>query len=178
VKDIAVNIIEMRKNRNLSKEKMSKVLHISILDIDDYENCKKEVPLNILIRYSNYFSIPLDTICKSKIISEEIKREKQCRIIMELFKKLKVAGIDVEKLSDVEMERLTNVIIFVVKNKFSNEQNRVVFSLMKIIGRCNYDRDHLEGVIEMLDILDIGSKSLFTNNKLYDIMRDLQKIMA
>lgn len=178
MKDIAINIIKMRKSRGLSKEDMAKALNISIFEVDDYENCKKELPLNILIRYSNYFNIQLDTICKKEITDEKISREKQYDNIKELFRRLKLEGIDVEKLSDVEMERLSNVIIFVVKNKFSNEQNRVVFSLMKIMGRSDYNREHIEGIIEMLDILDVGSKSLFTNNKLYEIMRDLQRIMA
>lgn len=178
MKDLAANIIRMRKSRNLSKEDMSKALYVSIFDIDDYENCKKEIPLNILIGYSNYFNIPLDMICKNRIINEEMKKQKQFSIIMELFEKLKVKGIDVEKLTDKERDILMDTIIFVIKNKFTKEQSRIVFSLMKIIGRNDYSKEHLEGVIEMLDILDVGDKSLFTNNRLYDIMRDLQKIMA
>lgn len=178
MKDIATNIIKMRKSRGLSKEDMSKALHISILDIDDYENCKKEIPLSILIRYSNYFNIKLDTTCKNEIIKEEIEREQQVDNIKELFRKLKVNGIDVESMTEGEFETLTNIVIFFTKNKFSNEQKRVVFSLMKIVVRSKYNREHLEGVIEMLDILNVGSKSLFTNNQLYDIMRDLQRIIA
>lgn len=164
---------ELRISKKLSKEELSKTIKVSITDIDNCENCKEKPSVDILIKYSKYFNISIDSICNLKVENQRDKEEEMAERISDSFEK---HGIDIESLTKEDINNIAEFTIFLMKNKFTDKEFRVVNSLMKIMKRHNYKKEHLEGLIEMLDILDVGAKSIFSNDRLYEILRDLQKL--
>jgi transcriptional regulator with XRE-family HTH domain len=174
MKTIANNLIKLRKEKDLSKEKLSKNLSISILDLDGYENDIKIIPPDILIKYAKYFNISIDDICGIKSNATN-KYEEFSKKLISCFEK---NNINIESLNEKDIDVIIQCTIFITKNKFTDKEWRMVYRLIEIIKRCNYKEEHMQGLIEMLDILDVGAKGLFSNDRLYRILKDIQKIIA
>jgi transcriptional regulator with XRE-family HTH domain len=174
MKTIADKLKELRISKKLSKEELSKNIKITITNIDNYENDKEKPSIEALIKYSKYFNVSMDFICNLKVKNEKDKDEEMAERISDSFEK---HGIDMESLTKEDMSNIAKFAVFLMKNKFTDKEFRVVNSLMKIMKRYDYKKYQIEGLIEMLDILDIGTKAIFSNDRLYTILKDIQDLI-
>ena len=56
-------IKELREDKDLSQTKLAKDLNITQRAISYYERNERELPIEILIRYAQYFKVSLEYIC-------------------------------------------------------------------------------------------------------------------
>lgn len=83
---IGNQILNIRKEQQLTQEKFGRLFHVTRQTISNWENVKRYTDLQILVDISNRFEISLDTLLKenSKMVTEidkervlgTIKREK------------------------------------------------------------------------------------------------------
>jgi Helix-turn-helix. len=180
---VANNLIQMRKSKSLSKEQLSKALKIPILNIDDYENCKREVPASVLIKYAKYFKVSIDTICGILETPEmelaRIRSEKQAfdNQLRELNSTLLSAGMDIYKLSEKELHSVVYLCKLSKKGRFTKEQFEVVTSLMKIVGLYGFDKKNIDGLIEVLNIGDFNVKEVLNKDEFLEVIQDIREVV-
>ena len=56
-------IKELREDKDLSQTQLAKDLNITQRAISYYERNERELPIEILIRYAQYFKVSLEYIC-------------------------------------------------------------------------------------------------------------------
>ena len=57
------NIRILRLSKNMTQQELAKELHISRRTLDSYEH-DRQMPLDVLVKYSNYFGVSTDSILK------------------------------------------------------------------------------------------------------------------
>lgn len=180
---IANNLIQMRKSKSLSKEQLSKFLKIPVLCIDDYENCKQEVPASVLIKYAKYFKVSIDTICGILETPEmefaRIRSEKQAldNQLKELNNVLLRAGIDLYKLSEKGIHSIVHLCSLAQKGRFTKEQSEVVSSLLKIVTLYGFDKKNVDGLIEILNIGDFNIKEVLNKDEVLEVIQDIREVV-
>ena len=58
-----MNLVEIRKNQNLSQTKVAKDLEIPIMTYNNYEKKRNNPSLDMLIKLADYFDVSLDYLC-------------------------------------------------------------------------------------------------------------------
>lgn len=181
--EIANNLIQIRKSKSLSKEQLSKDLKITLLDLDDYENCKKEVPTSVLIKYAKYFKVSIDSICGILETPEmeivRIRAEKQAldNQLRKLNSVLLSAGMDLYKLSEKEIHSLVYLCSLAQKGRFTKEQSEVVSSLLKIVTLYGFNKKNVDGLIEILNIGDFNIKKVLNKDEVLEVIQDIREVV-
>ncbi len=67
MKKIATNIKHLRKLKGLTQEQFANELDISKSRVGSYEESRSEPPIDMLIKISNFFKIPIDAIIKNDL---------------------------------------------------------------------------------------------------------------
>ena len=67
MKKIAKNLQYLRKQRGLSQEAMADELGITRSRIGSYEESRSEPPIDTLIRFSEFFGLPIDVLVKNDL---------------------------------------------------------------------------------------------------------------
>lgn len=53
----------LREDADLNQTEMGKILQVSQNAVSKYENDERSIPIEILIKYAEYFNVTLDYIC-------------------------------------------------------------------------------------------------------------------
>ncbi len=56
-------IKELREDRDLTQLELAETLGITQRVVSYYEKNQREIPINVLVKYANYFNVTLDYIC-------------------------------------------------------------------------------------------------------------------
>ncbi|NFH90520.1 helix-turn-helix domain-containing protein [Clostridium botulinum] len=180
---IANNLMQMRKSKGLSKDQLSKILKIPMLYIDDYENCKKEVPISVMIKYSKYFKTSIDSICgmlelpEMKFARIRPEREAMENKLNELNSVLLSRGMDLHKLSEKELHNIVYLCKLSQKGRFTKEQFEIVLSIMKIVELYSFNRKNVEGLIELLNMGAFNIKEVLNKDEFLDVIRDIREVV-
>ena len=67
MKNIAKNIRHLRKLRAITQEQLAEDLEISRSRVGSYEEGRSEPPIDMLIRLSEYFKVPIDILVKNDL---------------------------------------------------------------------------------------------------------------
>ncbi|HLG04284.1 MAG TPA: LexA family transcriptional regulator [Bacteroidia bacterium] len=68
---LARNIAHLRKLRKLSQEELAEALKIKKSRLGSYEETRSEPPLELLIRFSEYFNLPVDILLKKDLTKSD-----------------------------------------------------------------------------------------------------------
>lgn len=61
--DIGIKIKEIRIEYNLTQEEVAKVLNVSRVVYNRYENNKREIPIALLSILADFYKVSLDSLC-------------------------------------------------------------------------------------------------------------------
>ena len=67
MKNINKNIRHLRRLRKLTQEQFAEDLAITRSRVSSYEEGRSEPPIDVLIQFSNYFSLPIDVLIKNDL---------------------------------------------------------------------------------------------------------------
>lgn len=56
-------IKELREDSDLTQLQLAEILGTTQRTVSYYENDQREIPVNVLVKYANYFNVSLDYIC-------------------------------------------------------------------------------------------------------------------
>ena len=56
-------IKELREDRDLTQLQLAETLGITQRVVSYYEKNQREIPINVLVKYAEYFNVTLDYIC-------------------------------------------------------------------------------------------------------------------
>ena len=56
-------IKELREDRDLTQSQLAQSIGITQRAVSYYEKDQREIPINILVKYAEYFNVTLDYIC-------------------------------------------------------------------------------------------------------------------
>lgn len=56
-------IKELREDNDLTQTQMAEILSITQRTVSYYERNEREIPVEILVKYAEYFNVTLDYIC-------------------------------------------------------------------------------------------------------------------
>lgn len=59
---LLANILHLRESNNLTQEQLSNIIHCSSNTVSQYENGRRKIPLEILIKLSQYYKLTIDEI--------------------------------------------------------------------------------------------------------------------
>lgn len=106
-------IKELRKERKISQEDLSKVMNVARSSISMYENGELDLSTDTLVKLSNYFNVSIDYIlCRTDEKEINIVNARDIELMndsnikkLELFK-----DVDFKKLKKDHIRRLLDVI--------------------------------------------------------------------
>lgn len=120
--DFGSTLKKIRKNHGITQERLAKILGVTGTNISKYENNAVTPPLEIMCSISDYFKIPLDTLCgteTSESISTAGLTKEQVSIVKNLVSVFKSKNIKMPvKITDEQYQVLGKIIEnFYSKNK-------------------------------------------------------------
>lgn len=171
-KNIGIKLKQLRKNHEYNIDELSNKINISITDISMIENGKIDIPMSVLLKYSNYFKFSIDTLCSNESESEEVHRND---FINSLEQSCLNSGIDLNK--DFELV-IACAKLCASTHLYNISQNRIMISLYKRIIKYDYKEHQIDGLLEMLNLFKNTNKQIFTSDELYELFELFKDIVS
>lgn len=98
---IAKTIRTLREGKDISQKEISAILGIKPSTYSNYENCRSDIPHELLVRLSYFFDVPLDFIMQRNVFDKEERGiedtlKEQEEQLKKAFQELLAKGIDAE----------------------------------------------------------------------------------
>lgn len=115
--EIGNNLKSIRESRNMSTEEIATEFNVSVEDVLNYENGIKEIPIEYLKMFANYFNVTVDELIYLDVDNRRTIFITKDEELSRRYKKWQeVIGYDV-KFTDEEIDEIINYAKYLVSRR-------------------------------------------------------------